>query len=395
MNASLPLVYLFWGCSSLVLVAYVGYPALVWWLARWFGRPPQVPPLATEDLPNLSLLIAAYNEAAVIEGRILNALQMDYPPEKLEIVVASDGSDDATFAIVERYADRGVRLLHHPQRRGKAATLNAAVPELKGDIILLSDANTYTDRSVPRNIVRWFQDSRVGVVCGRLVLTDPHTGNNADSLYWQYETFLKRCEGRLGALLGSNGAIYAIRKELYQPIPADTLVDDLVIPLQARLRTDCAIVYDCDAVAREETSPNVWSEFHRRSRIGAGGFQSIQMLWRLLNPCRGWVAFTFLFHKILRWFCPFFMLGALVTNALLWQEPLYRGLLFVQVGFYLLSGLAVLVPAQFRSLKPLRLTTMFTSMNLALLVGFCRWLRGNHHGVWRRTVRLAETGAVQ
>jgi cellulose synthase/poly-beta-1,6-N-acetylglucosamine synthase-like glycosyltransferase len=366
----------------------------VWCLARWFGRQVQPPTIADEDLPTLSVLIAAYNEEAVIEERVQNALLMDYPKDKLEIVVASDGSSDATPAIVARYADRGVCLLHCPERRGKAATLNSAVSKLTGEIVLLSDANTHTDRDAGRQLVRWFQDSQVGVVCGRLVLTDPETGKNADSLYWQYETFLKRCEGRLGALLGSNGAIYAIRRELFTPIPPDTLVDDLMIPLQAKLQTGCAIIYESAAIAREETAPDVRAEFHRRSRIGAGGFQSIQRLWPLLNPRRGWIAFTFFFHKILRWLCPFFMLGMLATNVILCQEPFYLALLFAQFGFYLLSMLAVFVPAQFRSLKPLRLTTMFTSMNLALLVGFFRWLRGNHRGVWRRTARLAETTAV-
>src|SRR5262249_38664493 len=158
---------------------------------------------------------------------------------------------------------------------GKAATLNAAFAELAGDIVLLSDANTFTDATAARNIVRWFADPRVGVVCGRLVLTDPATGGNADSLYWRYETFLKECEGRLGALPGATGGIYAFRRGLYAPIPDDTIVDDFVIPLAAKLRTGCAIVYDRDAVAREETAPDVRAEFRRRSRIGAGGFQSI------------------------------------------------------------------------------------------------------------------------
>ena len=385
---------LFWACTAAVFFAYVGYPVLVWGLARFLGRRAAPPALADSELPFLSVLIAAYNEEAVIEDRIRNALRMDYPADRLEIVVASDGSSDATPRIVASFADRGVRLLHNPQRRGKAATLNSAIPELRGDIILLSDANTHTDSSAALNLVRWFADANVGVVCGRLVLTDPTTGKNADSLYWQYETFLKKCEGRLGALLGSNGAIYALRKKLYTPIAGNTLVDDLVIPLQAKLATNCAILYDSEAVAREETAPDVGSEFHRRSRIGAGGFQSIQVLWRLLDPRRGWIAFTFFAHKIMRWLCPFFLLGMLVTNCLLWQDPLYLGLLFGQVGFYLLSAAAILVPARFRSLKPLRLTTMFTSMNLALFVGFCRWLRGNQHGVWRRTARLAESNAA-
>jgi cellulose synthase/poly-beta-1,6-N-acetylglucosamine synthase-like glycosyltransferase len=315
---------------------------------------------------------------------------MDYPREKLEIVVAADGCTDSTPDIVRGFAGRGVRLLERRERRGKAAALNAAFPLLSGDIILLSDANTYTDRTALRNLVRWFRDPNVGVVCGRLVLTDPHTGHNADSLYWKYETFLKRCESRLGALLGSNGAIYAIRRNLFEPIPNQTILDDFIIPLLAKLRTGCAIVYDCDAIAREETPPDVGSEFRRRSRIGTGGFQSIGLLWQLANPRRGWVAFTFLAHKVLRWLCPFFMLGLLLSNLVLCKEPFYNWFLIAQAGFYLLSLLAALVPPRFKSLKPLRLTTMFTSMNAALFVGFLRWLLGNPDGAWKRTLRLAE-----
>jgi cellulose synthase/poly-beta-1,6-N-acetylglucosamine synthase-like glycosyltransferase len=346
-------------------------------------------------LPTVSLLIAAYNEEAVIDARILNALALDYPADKLEIVVASDGSSDATQVIVKRYADRGVRLLTFVPRRGKSSVLNAAFPELKGEIVLMSDANTQNDRMAARNIVRWFHDPKVGVVCGRLVLTDPETGRNVDSLYWKYETFLKKCEGRLRALLGANGGIYAIRRSLFLPIPIDTIVDDFVIPLRARLRTACDILYDWEAIAREESAPSVGAEFHRRSRIGAGGFQSIGMLWKLLLPTQGWVAFTFFSHKILRWLCPFFLLALLSTSAFLGDYPFYRLALFAQLAFYLLSLLVGLLPVRLRALKPLRITTMFTGMNAALLVGFWRWLWGSQKGAWKRTARLAKAeGAI-
>ena len=381
---------LFWICAAAVIYAYLGYPLLIWCLARRFGRFTPQPALKEADLPTVSLLIAAYNEGQVIGERIRNALALDYPADKLEIVIASDGSTDATADVVRGFGHQGVRLLDYSRRRGKAAVLNSSFPELKGDIILLSDANTEYEPMAARNIVRWFKDPEIGVVCGRLVLTDPHTGQNADSLYWKYETFLKKCEGQLRALLGANGGIYAIRRQLFQPIPSETIVDDFVIPLQTKLRTGCAIVYDCQAVAREDTPATIESEFHRRSRIGAGGFQSIAMLWRLLNPRQGWIAFTFFSHKILRWLCPFFMLGLLVTNPLLWDEPFYRFALLAQAMFYLMSVLIAFVPGRFRTLKPLRITTMFTGMNAALLVGFWRWLRGSQRGAWKRTARLAE-----
>ena len=384
----------FWACTALVLYAYIGYPILIWGLSRWFGRQSEAPAPTEGDgeLPLVSLLIPAYNEEAVLDERLRNALAMDYPAGKLEIVVGSDGSTDATAAIARRYAGRGVRLLDYARRRGKATVLNEAMAELSGEIVLMSDANTQIDPTALRKLVRWFRDPAVGAVCGRLVLIDPGAGRNADNLYWEYETFLKRCEDRLGALLGANGGIYAIRKDLYVPIPVGTTVDDLVIPLQAKLRTGCRIVYDCEAIASEETAPDIGGEFRRRARNGTGDFRSLERLWRLLGPQWGWTAFTFFSHKILHLACPFLLLGLLGSSLLLEAWPLYREALLGQFGLYLVSLLAAFLPSRPRALKLLRLTTMFTGMNLALLVGFWRWVWGSQQGTWRPTGRQAKAG---
>lgn len=379
----------FWVCLAAVVYAYAGYPLVIWSLSRLFGRRADAPPLADDELPSLSLLVAAHNEETEIEGRLLNALAMDYPADKREIVVACDGCTDSTADVVRRFEGRGVRLLQFTRRRGKCAALNSAIPGLKGDVVMLSDANTHTDSDAARDLARWFRDPAVGVVCGRLVLTDPKTGRNADSLYWKYETFLKKCEGRLGALLGANGGIYAIRRELFAPIPDDTLIDDFVIPLDARLRTGCEIVYDPAAVAREETPAEVAAEFQRRSRIGAGGFQCLGRLWPLLSPGRGWVAFTFWSHKVARWLCPFALLGLLTTSFALSDTTFYGLALLAQTAFYLTAFAAARVPGQSRPVKLLRLTTLFTAMNTALLAGFFRWLQGSQKAAWVRTPRLA------
>jgi cellulose synthase/poly-beta-1,6-N-acetylglucosamine synthase-like glycosyltransferase len=376
---------------GIVVFAYFGYPALIWLLSRVFGRTAQRPEVSDADLPTLSLLVAAYNEEAEIGRRIENALETDYPPEKFEVVVASDGSTDRTNEIVRRYERYGVKLLAFGRRRGKATVLNDAIRVLAGEIVMLSDANTYTHAGAAHRLAAWFADPTVGVVCGRLVLTDPDTGRNVDGLYWKYETFIKTCENRLGALLGSNGGIYAIRKSLFRPIPADTIVDDFVIPLLARKRSGCRIVYDRDAVANEETPARLRSEFHRRARIGAGGFQSIGMLAGLLKPAHGWVSFSFACHKVLRWLCPFAMLTALATSAVLAAHPAFLGLLIAQVAFYLVSLAAGRLPAGPRWYRYPRLGTMFTMMNAALLVGFVRWLRGHQGAAWKRTERATAT----
>lgn len=388
------LVITFWACVALVSYAYIGYPIVIWVLSRTFGVHAAAPASDGHDLPRASLILAAYNEEAVIEERLRNAFAMDYPAGKFEVLVGSDGSKDRTAAIVEGFIDRGVRLFAFDRNRGKASVLNDLVAAADGEILLMSDANTDVDPGAARRLVRWFRDPRVGAVVGRLVLVDPLTGRNADGVYWKYETFLKKCEGRLGALLGANGAIYALRRDLYVPIPPETIVDDFVIPLLAKVRTGCTIVYDPEAFATEETPPDVGDEFHRRSRIGAGGFQSILMLWKLLDPRRGWVSFTFLSHKILRWLGPFFLLGALGCNLLLLNNPFYLFCLWVQIAFYLTSLIMSFVPASVRVLRPLRLTTMFVGMNAALLVGFWRWVRGRQRGTWRRTARVGEPGGV-
>lgn len=380
--------WVFWLCIAGVLYAYVAYPLILFACSRLLARP--ATHVATDEnkaLPSVTLLIAAHNEESVIEDRIRNALLLDYPREKLDILIASDGSTDRTAAIVRHYSTQGVRLVDHLNRRGKASVLNSAMKELTSEIVLFSDANTFTDTAAIRSLVRWFANPRIGAACGRLILVDPLSGKNVDGMYWKYETFLKRCESRLGALLGSNGAIYAIRRDLYRPIPEQTIVDDFVIPLLIKLRSGHDIIYDPDATAHEESAPDISSEFRRRARIGAGGWQAIGILWRLLNPTRGWIAFTFLSHKLLRWLCPFFLLLALPLNIALLGKPLYQVMFALQLILYLTALIGASIPATLPLSRFFRLSYMFVAMNAALFVGFLRWITGAQGGTWNRTRR--------
>jgi len=379
----------FWCCLLAVLYAYVVYPLVISTCSRLFGRRKLPADLDGENLPRACLLIAAYNEQDVIQNRIENALNLDYPHGKLDIVVASDGSSDTTAEIVRRYADRRVVLLDFPQRRGKSTVVNDAMEAIDADVVLLSDANTDMEPDAARQLARWFQDPNVLAVCGRLELFDSRTGKNVDGQYWRYENFLKRCEGRLDAALGANGAIYAIRREAFRPIPRDTLIDDLTIPLYAKLHGHGRIVYDSQAIAVEETAPDLRSEFRRRSRIGAGGFQAIARLWPLLHPRHGWTAFAFLSHKVLRWCCPFFLFGAILSNAVLIDVPLYRAIWGIQLSFYAAAALGSLMTPHGIVSRAARLAALFASVNFALLAGFARWLQGNQSGVWVRTPRTA------
>jgi cellulose synthase/poly-beta-1,6-N-acetylglucosamine synthase-like glycosyltransferase len=263
------------------------------------------------------------------------------------------------------------------------------MPQLRGDLVVLSDANTDLDPAAVRRLARWFADPTVGAACGRLILKDGPTGRNADGAYWAYETFLKTCEARLGALLGVNGAIYAIRRITFAAIPDDAIIDDFLIPLTAKLNTGCGIVYDRDAIAREETAPDVRGEFRRRCRIATGGFRALRPLRPLLDPRRGWIALSFFSHKVLRWFGPCFLLGALASAASLWRQPLYRAAAIAQLAFYAAALAATAWPRSLRMPRALRGIQMFAGMNVAIGVGGWRGLSRARTATWQPTDRSA------
>lgn len=395
------LLAIFWGSIGLILFAYAGYPVIVWLASRMRPDAADVAEQLTSqpaptEWPFVTLVIAAYKEELWILPRLENALAMDYPADRFEVLVGCDGREDLTADLAMSFGDDRVRTIVFPNRRGKASVLNDLMPMARGDIVVFSDANTLFERSAVRRLIRHFvaepstgSSARIGGVVGRLVLTDPETGSNVDGVYWRYENFLKACEGRLGALLGANGGIYAIRKPLVEPLPAATILDDFVIGMRVHSQ-GYRLVYDKTALAYEETPASISDEFRRRARIGAGGFQSLPRLAHLLSPRFGWLAFAFGMHKVLRWICPFLMLAAVGANvALALDSVVYRWLLGAQMLFY---GAALATPCfsgKSGVLKLLRLPEMFVQMNLALAVGFFRWIQGIRSGTWVVTPRQA------
>ena len=378
--------WVFWGAFGLLAYSYVLYPVLVGLWGRVARRPTVPEPCAVTEWPTVSLVVAAYKEERFIQERLENAARTEYPAEKFNVLVGCDGAEDRTGQIVAAFEDPRVRLLQFPQRRGKASVLNDVVPEATGEILLFSDANTFLDADATQRIVRHFADPKVGGVVGKLILTDGATGKNVDGLYWRYENFVKASEGKIGALLGANGAIYAIRKSLWRPIPANTIVDDFLIGMRIH-ETGHRLVYDKTAVAHEETAPSIADEFHRRARIGAGGFQSLVWLAGLLAPWHGRVAWAFWSHKVLRWLGPIWMLAMLVANAALLGHPLYRVLFAVQAGLYGAAYLGSRVTIPGMAGKLLKVAALFVNMNVALFVGLGRWMRQSQGGVWKRTER--------
>jgi cellulose synthase/poly-beta-1,6-N-acetylglucosamine synthase-like glycosyltransferase len=361
---------LFWISVAFPLYVYLGFPLLLWLLQALVRRPPRKQPIE----PSVSLLIAAYNEAAVIADKIRNSLALDYPADKLEIVVASDGSEDATAEIVRAFdaeSDRRVRLLDYPQNRGKMAVLNDAIRELRGEIVAFSDATSMLAADSLRILVQSFSDPRVGAVSGiyRLLKQDQSQIGPQEDIYWKYETFLKVQEARLGAFSGAHGSLYAIRRALY-PFPSEsTINDDFTIPMRI-LERGHRVAYEPAAVAFEEA--HEMEGFSRRVRITAGNIEQLREIKGLLWPPRPFVLFCLLSHKAGRLLVPVFMLIALATNIALRGQSPYNWLLVAQALFY---GLAILGGTIDLRPKILRLPYYFCMVNAPLFAWIYQALR--------------------
>src|ERR1700756_1336454 len=308
---------LFWISVAFPLYVYSGFPLLLWLLQALVRRAPRKQPIE----PSVSLLIAAYNAAAVIAQKIRTSLALDYPAEKLEIVISSDGSEDATAEIVRSFAAASggrVRLLNYPQNRGKMAVLNDSIRELRGDIVAFSDATSMLAAESLRILVQSFNDPRVGAASGiyRLLKKDQSQIGPQEDIYWKYETFLKIQEARLGAFTGAHGSLFAIRRALY-PFPSEsTINDDFTIPMRI-LERGHRVAYEPAAVAFEEA--HEMEGFSRRVRITAGNVEQLREIKSLLWPPKLMSLFCLLSHKAGRLLVPVAMVGAIITSLLLWR----------------------------------------------------------------------------
>jgi cellulose synthase/poly-beta-1,6-N-acetylglucosamine synthase-like glycosyltransferase len=383
---------IFWVSVALIVYNYAIYPGLLFAAASvvqtWrdlqyaLGRRQRRARLQTT--PHVSIIIPAHNEERVIEEKLKNVGSLDYPREKLEVIVVSDGSEDRTDEIVGK-AGAGVRLLVQPTRMGKPAAVNRGIAEATGEIVVVTDANTLFDPAAIQHLVRHFADERVGIVLGDLKCVSPE-GYQSEGLYWNFERALKFLENRIGAVLGGQGGIYAIRRSVYRPIPNETWVDDFVIGMQVK-EAGYWVMYDSEAIAIEETAGSVESEFIRKARIGAGNFQALSYTWRLLNPLRGPVAFAFWSHKVLRWIGPFCMIAAFLANVFLLGSLFYQIIFGLQVAFYGAGILGYLLRKKAGAVKALALPYYFLFMNAALAVGFFRFLTHRQRATWERAQR--------
>ncbi len=371
---------IFWTSTTALLYVYLGYPLLVWTVSRI--RPRVV--VKSSFAPTVTVLIAAYNEEKDISAKLENTLQIDYPKEKLEILVVSDCSDDKTDEIVESFAESGVRLYRQPERGGKTLAQNAAVERASGEIILFSDATTMYQPDVLKQMLPNFADKTVGCVAGRLIYVDDSSssvGAGAKS-YWSYETLLKKAESRACSLIGASGCLYAVRRAIYQPMYAEACSDFLIATqlYEQGWRT----IYEPNAVCTEETNRRTDKEMRMRIRVISQTFTDLWRNRRMMNPFRsGFFAVQLVSHKLLRYAVPLFLLLIFVSSlALAFFSEVYAGILALQVLFYTVALIGWLLERNGKNLGVLAIPLYFVLANLASLIGFYKFLRGERYARW-------------
>lgn len=387
---------LFWGALLLVVYSYAIYPLCLIILSAMSqamrdvlfvlkGQDKRASVLAVSELPQVAVIISAYNEEGCIAERIENLQALDYPKERIRFLIGSDGSVDKTAEICSGIQDERLVFTDFKQNRGKASVLNDLIEQASADILIFSDANTDFAPDVAKQLCRHFvRNADIKAVCGELDLVDAQSGKNQDGAYWKYERFLKFNEARIGGLLGANGAIYAIRKSAYTPIAPDTAVDDFSIVFRISLEGGL-VIYDPESRASEEVAPSQGDEYKRRVRIGSGNFQAFHRFLPALNPKYGALWFCYLSHKVLRWYTPLLLLVSLIASALLSFESLFYAILFLlQLTVYAFSALNRNRPPRF---GPFNLLVFWINMNLALGHGALRYYSGNAKGTWGSTNR--------
>ncbi len=373
--------YIFWLAAALVGYSYLGYPAWLWLRSRWSPRPVR----RGFVVPTVSAVMVVRNEEAVIARKLENLLTLDYPQDKLDVVVVSDGSSDRTPAILADYArDSRVKVLAKPASQGKAAGLNDAIKLATGDVLLFTDARQQIESGALRFLTENFADPDVGAASGELMLGDPASGETGKGmgLYWRIEKKIRELESASGSVVGATGAIYCARRTLLDasPLPEGTILDDVLLPMQI-VRQKSRVIFDSRARAWDSPDLGEGREFSRKVRTLSGNYQLLQLAPWLLSSQNA-IRFEFVSHKLSRLAVPFALLALLIASAFL-PQPLYRAALVAQLAFYALS-LAALAGVKIgpfsRIADPAR---TFVVLNSAAVVAFINFVTGRK-AVWVR-----------
>lgn len=387
---------LFWICLILVVYTYVGYGVLLWLLVKlkriFKGKEAPLNMPEDEALPHVTFLICAYNEQDVVDMKMENTLQLDYPKNKLHITWVTDGSTDQTNEYLKRYPE--VRVVYSPERRGKTAALNHGISQITSEITVMTDANTLVNKEALREMTTCFQDQTVGCVAGEKRVMARNEGEAAaqgEGLYWRYESTLKQLDSELYSAMGAAGELNAIRTALYKPMPENALLDDFVMSMRM-VDEGYRIAYAPNAYAMEYGSANLHEESKRKRRIAAGGLQSSWWLRGMMNPFQNFVvAFQFVSHRVLRWtVTPFALVALIPLNVLLVfmnAGTIYTLLWALQVLFYLAAFCGYYMEQHGKKNKLLYVPYYFLFMNLNVFYGIPYLKSHQHAGTWEKAKR--------
>ena len=384
---------LFWIGIGIVFYTYLGYGIVLYLMVKikeLFVKPrlPRLP----ETLPEATLLIAAYNEEAIVASKMVNCRQLDYPADKLRLVWITDGRNDNTNERLKEYPE--VTVLYQPRRQGKTAALNRALPYVNTPYVIFTDANTMLNKGAIKEIIRQFSDPRVGCVAGekRVEIQAEQGATAGEGIYWKYESALKRLDYRLYSAVGAAGELFAIRTSLFEQMPPDTLLDDFILSLRIAMK-GYKIAYSKEAYALEGASLNMREEEKRKVRISAGGLQSVWRLRGLLNMFRyGILSFQYISHRVLRWtLTPVVLFALLPLNLLLacTGHTLYTVILAQQLAFYLLGYLGYKMEKRNIRNKLLFIPYYFLFMNINVIRGYSYLAKHKGTGAWEKAKRGA------
>lgn len=371
---------IFWLSTAAIFYTFIGYPIFVYLVSLVFPRR-----IKKSDFDSsVTILITAYNEDKDIREKLENTLAIDFPHEKLEIIVASDGSTDKTDEIVREFEDRGVRLYRQEGRAGKTVTQNNAMAISKGDIILFSDATAMYQPDVLQKILPNFADESVGCVAGKLIYVDSSrsgVGKGAKS-YWNYETFIKENESRACSLIGASGCLYAVRRSAYKPMYAEACSDFLIASIL--YEQDLRTVYEPEAICVEQTNRRTDKEMTMRVRVISQTFTDLWRYRKMMNPFRsGFFAVELVSHKLFRYSVPIFLILLYFSSfALAFRSEFFEFVLLVQTIFYILALVAWLLERLGKSFRLLAIPLYFVLTNAASLIGFYKFLRGERYAKW-------------
>ena len=372
----------------IVTYIYIGYPlVLIWWNGvRTIGQKEKLYG-ERKIYPEVSIIISAYNEEKYIEKKVRNTLELNYPKDKYEVLVVSDGSTDKTVEIAKSIEAENYVFIEQVERRGKTSALNIALKYIKGKIVVYTDANVFMEADALMNLIEAFHDEVVGAVSSMVELKALDTGEPlGESAYMKYERYLQKKESSIYSMIGTDGGLFAVRRNLVPLIPENIILDDFFIVSNV-LNKKYKIVYQESAVAYEFVPASVTQEFRRKTRIAAGGFQVLKYLEYLKHPAEyRAIFFFFVSHKLLRWLTPFFMVLVFIENLFLIEITGYKILFFMQLLFYMLAITGYLYKRT-RNNMIVYIPYYFVMMNIAFLFGFTKYLFGEQKVTWQRVER--------